>query len=180
MIIRINLPRVTTNRSRHSDDTCKWQDTISDFRKKHSFDQHDWCKYVRFAQAEFQHDQRQIAGQTDVEFTSLKTFGSNVYNTACDNGSTAAMSQEPINENNFKRAPAVKPRLSQPLITEHLAASGTPAAGCGYPLFDDDIRRADKEFRSPETDLPCSNLAASKSLFIQDLGRICQRFYPRP
>ena len=83
----------------------------------------------------------------------------------CDNGSTAAMNQEPINENNSKQTPAVKPRLNQPLITNsHLSASCTPATGCGVPMIPMTIpRRKPIKNLDPQKPIFLFNLAASKS-----------------
>ena len=62
------------------------------------------------------------------------------------------MNQEPINENNSKQTPAVKPRLNQPLkTTSQDDASSTLATGCGVPIKPDDNTKneTDEEFRSP-------------------------------
>ena len=83
----------------------------------------------------------------------------------CDNGSTAAMNQEPINENNSKLTPAVKPRLNQPLTTNsQVLASATPATGCGVPMIPMTIpRRKPIKNLEPQKPIFLFNLAASKS-----------------
>ena len=83
----------------------------------------------------------------------------------CESGSTAAMNHEPINENNSKETPAVKPRLNQDLITNsHVFKSSTFASGCGVPIIPITIpRRKPIKNLEPQKPIFLFSLAASKS-----------------
>ncbi len=90
------------------------------------------------------------------------------------------MGQEPINENNSKQTPAVKPRLNQPLITTFIWQDSHQLLDVEYPWY---------RWRYQEGKL-IKNLDPQKPIFLFNLacrsrilsrpGRICQRFYPRP
>ena len=83
IIIRSNLPRVTTKRAGVTPIAmipASGKIPFPTFRKKHSFNQHDWWK-LRWHSPDFSTTSDKWPVKTDVEFTSLKTFSSNVCNT---------------------------------------------------------------------------------------------------
>lgn len=102
----INLPRVTTNKAQectHSDDTCKWQDTISILEStadQHQLVQVDWHK----AQISAASDKWPVKPMLNLR--PWRRLASITLPIPCDNGSYAL---DKNNESQFKPLPAVKP-----------------------------------------------------------------------